>query len=84
VDRFKLKRIILMTSPYHMKRAQLIFDQLLVQSGNPLQIHTLSVFQEPFEPGEWRYSIHGIHVTILEYFKWLYYRYVWSPMADQS
>lgn len=47
-----------------------------------MQIQTLSAFQEPFEPGEWRASLHGTHVTMLEYLKWVYYRLFWKPSAD--
>jgi uncharacterized SAM-binding protein YcdF (DUF218 family) len=78
VARLKLRQIILMTSPYHMKRAQMIFERLLRVSGDSVKIDTLSVFQEPFEPGEWRTSLHGVHVTLVEYLKWLYYFYVWK------
>ncbi len=47
-------RILLMTSPYHMKRARLIFDANTKMAGLNMSIETLSIFQEPFEPGEWR------------------------------
>ncbi|MEK6580348.1 MAG: YdcF family protein [Bdellovibrionota bacterium] len=72
-------RVLLMTSPYHMKRARYIFEQVLKKSKTPLAIETLSVFQEPFEPGEWRSGVHGIHVTLQEYLKLIYYRSVWRP-----
>ncbi len=67
------RRILLVTSRYHMKRARLIFGQVLAK-GAPMEIETMSVYQEPFEPGEWREDYHGIRVTLTEYFKWLYYR----------
>lgn len=73
------ERVLLMTSPYHMKRARYIFEQVLKSSKSPLGIETLSVFQEPFEPGEWRSGVHGIHVTLQEYLKLIYYRSVWRP-----
>lgn len=76
------KKVILVTSPYHMKRALYIFQEVLSASGQSVQLDTLSAFQEPFEPGEWRSSIHGIHVTLLEYMKWVYYRYLWQPGRD--
>lgn len=78
VARLKLRQIILMTSPYHMKRAQMIFENLLRASGDSVKIDTLSVFQEPFEPGEWLTSLHGVHVTLVEYLKWVYYLYFWK------
>ena len=57
-----------------MKRANMIFQHVMLQMGMSVQIDTLSVFQEPFEAVEWRGSLHGIHVTVLEYVKWVYYK----------
>jgi uncharacterized SAM-binding protein YcdF (DUF218 family) len=71
------KRILLMTSPYHMKRAYFIFDRTLKDHGLNIRIHTLSALQEPFGEGEWRGSLHGVHVTVGEYIKWVYYKYFW-------
>jgi uncharacterized SAM-binding protein YcdF (DUF218 family) len=71
-------RILLVTSPYHMRRATFIFDRTLKSLGLKVEIQTLSAFQEPFEAGEWRSNIHGIHVTLIEYIKWVYYRYFWK------
>lgn len=90
----KWKRILLVTSPYHMKRASYIFSQILSQpeiiskvaegenydpKNTGVRIETLSIFQEPFEPSEWRMNFNGIRVTIIEYIKWIYYRRLWSP-----
>jgi uncharacterized SAM-binding protein YcdF (DUF218 family) len=72
------KRILLLTSPYHMKRASYIFDRTLKSHGLTIQIQTLSALQEPFGEGEWRGSLHGVHVTVGEYMKWIYYKYFWS------
>jgi uncharacterized SAM-binding protein YcdF (DUF218 family) len=86
-------RVLLVTSSYHMKRARLIFDQILENEAirrnalraaegprlSPVQLETLSVFQDPFEPGEWISSVHGIRVTLGEYLKWLYYSRFWQP-----
>lgn len=65
------EKILLVTSSYHMKRAKHIFEKVL---GTQIRVETLSLFQEPFEPGEWRTSLHGIHITIVEYMKWLYFK----------
>jgi uncharacterized SAM-binding protein YcdF (DUF218 family) len=73
------ERILLVTSRYHMRRARGIFGRVLAAEGAPLAIETLSVYQEPFEPGEWREGVHGIRVTLTEYLKWLYYQAVWTP-----
>jgi uncharacterized SAM-binding protein YcdF (DUF218 family) len=74
-------RILLVTSPYHMKRAIWIFDRVLESRRIPLRIETLSAFQEPFEPGEWMAGFHGIRVTLIEYLKFLYYRTAWKPTS---
>ncbi|MBC7692510.1 MAG: YdcF family protein [Methylotenera sp.] len=73
------KKILLMTSRYHMRRSQIIFGKNIEKAALPLQVETLSVYQEPFEPGEWRGTFHGIRVTMLEYLKWLYYKAFWGP-----
>jgi uncharacterized SAM-binding protein YcdF (DUF218 family) len=76
--RYGWSRILLITSRYHMKRAQLIFERTLKNEGLDVQIDTMTAYQEPFEPNEWRSSLHGIHVTIQEYLKWIYYKYFWT------
>ena len=70
------RRILLMTSRYHMKRAWMIFERFLApnQEQPGVEIETLSVYQEPFEPGEWREDSQGVRVTVTEYLKYLYYR----------
>ncbi|MBL7715373.1 MAG: YdcF family protein [Bdellovibrionales bacterium] len=75
----KWKRLLLVTSRYHMRRARFIFERILWERELGMQIDTASVYQEPFEPEEWRRSIHGIEVTLSEYFKWLGYRTFWTP-----
>jgi uncharacterized SAM-binding protein YcdF (DUF218 family) len=61
-----------MTSPYHMRRAVMIAGQVGSSEGIGLQIHTLTVLQEPFESGEWRTSLQGMRVTLEEFAKLLY------------
>lgn len=73
------KKILLMTSRYHMRRAKWIFEVDLKKSGRDVGVESLSVYQEPFEPGEWRNSFHGIRVTLWEYLKWIYYYSIWRP-----
>ncbi len=72
-------RILLITSRYHMLRSRYVFARVFLSAGVPTQVETLSVYQEPFEPGEWRSSTHGIRVTVWEYLKWLFYSYLWRP-----
>jgi hypothetical protein len=71
--------ILLMTSSYHMKRSRLIFDRVLSRGGRSVRIETLSVIQEPFAQDEWRSGLHGVRVTLTEYFKLLWYRNFWEP-----
>lgn len=71
------KRVLLLTSSYHMKRARFIFDRVLKAGDHPIELETLSVFQEPFTPDEWKTGPNGIRVTLIEYIKWLYYSSVW-------
>ncbi len=70
-------QILLLTSSYHMKRAQLIFEKVLKTRGNSVQLDTLSVYQDPFSRAHWRYDTNGMRVTLFEYVKSLYYRFVW-------
>ena len=75
------ERILLITSSYHMKRARYIFERELKDwapsNRKVITVETLSVYQDPFEPDEWRTALHGIRVTMVEYFKGLYYKYFW-------
>ena len=71
------KKVLLITSSYHMKRARYMFDAVLKDEGLSVDVETLSVYQEPFEPGEWRASFHGIRVSVIEFLKWVYYKSFW-------
>ena len=89
------KSILLVTSRYHMRRAKLIFQRLIEkdrqlrrmlrpEGAEPpelIRVETLSVYQEPFEPGEWSGDLQGIRVTLGEFFKWLYYAHLWEPQV---
>lgn len=75
------KRIVLMTSPYHMRRSKFIFEKVLTQAELKLEIDTLTIYQETFSSEEWRDSFNGIRVTMMEYLKWLYYTTFWQPGA---
>jgi uncharacterized SAM-binding protein YcdF (DUF218 family) len=70
------KRFVLVTSSYHMKRANLILDRVLAQSGNRgYEIQTYSIFQAPFTQDSWKKGMNSIQVTMEEYFKGLYYSF---------
>ena len=69
--------IVLITSSYHMKRARYVFERVMEKRlGRSLRIDTLAVNQSPFSAEEWQHTWKGIHVTLLEYFKWVFYRTV--------
>lgn len=74
------RKIILLTSSYHMKRARFIFNHILRSQENPIQVETFSVYQDPFSAHEWRSGPNGIRVTLFEYLKWIYYRSVWKSL----
>jgi uncharacterized SAM-binding protein YcdF (DUF218 family) len=78
-EKAKWSRVILMTSSYHMKRALMVLGKVTRAEGLPLGIETVSIYQDPFEPGEWRTGLNGYRVTLLEYIKGIYYKYFWNP-----
>ncbi len=71
------KRILLMTSSYHMSRARYIFERVISRDKLPLAIETLSIFQDPYSKQEWMTDLQGIRITLTEYFKLLYFRTLW-------
>lgn len=73
------KKIVLVTSPYHMRRARYIFAKVFTQSGVRIEVESLTITQDPFSAEEWRESLHGVQVTAIEYLKWLYYTTFWTP-----
>lgn len=66
------RRVVLVTSAYHMHRAKLIFENVLHAEGVPFQLYTRSVQQEPYRSGQWRWDLEAIRVTLAEYIKTLY------------
>ncbi len=71
-------KVLLVTSSYHMRRAQFIFRHVLHHAQTQLRFETLSISQEPFNRENWRSEGNGIRVTMLEYLKWVYYSYFWK------
>ena len=78
-QREQWKKVLLVTSSYHMKRSRTVLEKILKATGTSFEIETLSIFQDPFEPGEWRSSLSGYRITLFEYLKGVYYKYVWTP-----
>ena len=62
------RRILLVTSNYHMRRSKLILEKTL---GNEVVMETFSVVQEPLSGASWRSDMNSIRVTLTEYIKWL-------------
>lgn len=73
------KKVLLLTSSYHMRRAKFIFSKVLTRGSDPVGLETLSFAQEPFTPTEWRSGPNAIRVTLMEYLKWIYYNSFWRP-----
>lgn len=64
-----LKRILLVTSVYHVRRAYYIFRKVL---PGDVQIDVTWFEHEPFEESDWWAHSNGIWVTITEFFKFFY------------
>jgi uncharacterized SAM-binding protein YcdF (DUF218 family) len=81
---YQWKRILLMTSSYHMKRSRMVFEQVLTQERLAVGVETFTFYHDPFDPDEWFKSVIGIEVTLLEYWKWLYTRWVWLRSTSEN
>jgi uncharacterized SAM-binding protein YcdF (DUF218 family) len=68
----KWKKVVLVTAGYHMRRAEFILHQAL---DNDVDIDTFTVDAIHFDRNEWHKDAYAIRVTLIEYIKWLYYRY---------
>jgi uncharacterized SAM-binding protein YcdF (DUF218 family) len=68
----KWKHIVLVTAGYHMRRAQFLFEKIL---DPDVTLWTKTVDAHHFDRNEWRKDEYAIRVTLIEYIKWLYYRY---------
>jgi len=76
VEAHGFERVLLVTSPYHVRRAHFIFKKLL-----PRDVHLdVSWFdREPFALEDWWKQWNGIWVTTSEFFKFFYAYVVLSP-----
>lgn len=68
----KWKHAVLVTAGYHMRRAEFILKRVV---GREVEIKTETVDAVHFDRNEWHKDAYAIRVTIMEYIKWLYYRY---------
>ena len=70
----KWKRVVLVTTGYHMRRAQFILRKLL---DSTTEIRTFTVDAQHFDRNEWHRDAYAVRVSLIEYIKWLYYRYTY-------
>jgi len=66
------KQVLLVTASYHMRRAEFTLKRTL---DSDVRVRTETLDAGHFGRNEWRKDEYSIRVTVLEYFKWLYYRY---------
>ncbi|MBS1959944.1 MAG: YdcF family protein [Bdellovibrionales bacterium] len=66
------KSIVLVTADYHIRRAEFILRKTLDPG---VEIYTSTVDAVHFGRNEWHNNAYAIRVTLIEYIKWLYYRY---------
>ena len=72
VHQKKWKNVLLVTSGYHMRRASDILRKAIGPGAN---IYSETVDAEHFDRNQWHNDAYAIRVTIMEYIKWLFYRY---------
>ncbi len=66
------KHIVVVTAGYHMRRAYFILEKAL---DPQVKISTQTVDAIHFDRYRWHDDLYSIRVTLIEYIKWLYYRY---------
>lgn len=71
VSRQKIGSIALITSNYHMRRAELVFTDVF---PDDVEIYSIPVTDPDTEPGRWWRTSRGRRLVVKEYFKFLVYR----------
>lgn len=66
------KNVLLITAGYHMKRSGNILRKAL---GDEVNVYYKTVDAEHFDRNQWHKDSYAIRVTMMEYIKWLFYRY---------
>ncbi len=74
------RRILLVTSQYHMKRSLWSLDQVIQREKSKLEVETFSVVQEPFDSSDWRSSGYAIRITFEEFLKLAFFRTIYNPV----
>jgi uncharacterized SAM-binding protein YcdF (DUF218 family) len=72
VHQKKWKNVLLITASYHMRRSNDILRKAL---GSEVGIFTSTVDIEHFDRHQWHKDPYAFRVTVMEYVKWLFYRY---------
>ena len=72
LKRKKWHHVLLVTAGYHMRRAQFILKKAL---DPDIDVKTLTVDAIHFDRNQWHNDPYAVRVTLMEYIKWLYYRY---------
>lgn len=72
VHQKKWKNVLLVTASYHMRRAGDILKKAI---GPNVNIYYETVDAEHFDRHQWHQDGYAIRVTMMEYIKWLFYRY---------
>jgi uncharacterized SAM-binding protein YcdF (DUF218 family) len=68
----KWKHVVLVTAGYHMRRADFILHRVL---DPDIEVTTYTVDAVHFDRNQWHKDAYAVRVTLIEYIKWLYYRY---------
>lgn len=66
------KNVLLITAGYHMKRSGNILRKTL---GDEVNVYYKTMDSERFDRNLWHKDGYAIRVTMMEYIKWLFYRY---------
>jgi uncharacterized SAM-binding protein YcdF (DUF218 family) len=66
------KSVVLVTAGYHMRRAEFLLHKVL---DPDVVLLTETVDSRHFGRNEWHRDEYAVRVTVIEYLKWLYYRY---------
>jgi uncharacterized SAM-binding protein YcdF (DUF218 family) len=66
------KHVLLVTAGYHMRRSS---DILRKTVGPEVTIYSHTVASENFDRNGWHRDPYAVRVTMIEYIKWLFYRY---------
>jgi uncharacterized SAM-binding protein YcdF (DUF218 family) len=74
VKQKKWRHVLLVTAGYHMRRAQFILKKALEPD---VEIKTMTVDAVHFDRNQWHNDPYAVRVTLMEYIKWLYYRYTY-------